>query len=129
MKEYRAEYASILFYWGLPTNRIKILKFNYNTNSTDENENKKSDFQEHCGDIGWCDDCRIEEDDTPREVWKKFHDKNKCTYCDLAVTKRLSVCTNCNHIMHDRCAVIWWEEDKMDQCPSGCGCMCMVRHI
>lgn len=129
LKEYRAEYASILFYWGLPTNRIKILKFNYNTNSTDENENKKSDFQEHCGDIGWCDDCMLEEDDTPKEIWKKFHDKNKCTYCDLAVTKRLSVCTNCNHIMHDRCAVIWWEEDKMDQCPSGCGCMCMVRHI
>ncbi|GME79521.1 unnamed protein product [[Candida] boidinii] len=38
----RSEYASLLYYWGLPVNRVKILKFNYsdkvNTNGYEFND-------------------------------------------------------------------------------------------
>jgi WD40 repeat protein len=125
LREFRSEYASILFCWGLPANRLKILKFNYHSNSIPEYYNKGSDFLEHYGEIGWYDDSKIEEFDIPKVKWEKSHDKNKCNYCQLPVTKRLSVCTKCNHIMHDVCAIEWWEENKMDECPSGCGCECL----
>lgn len=131
LKVYRAEYAAILFCWGLPANRLKILKFNYTHNHSYNAELRyrkgQSDFQEHYGEIGWCDDSKIEMDDTPRTKWKKTQDKKKCHFCELEVTKRLSVCTKCNHIMHDVCSIIWWEENAMRECPSGCGCECLMR--
>lgn len=131
LKVYRAEYAAILFCWGLPANRLKILKFNYTHNHSYNAELRyrkgQSDFQEHYGEIGWCDDSKIEMDDTPRSKWKKTQDKKKCHFCELEVTKRLSACTKCNHIMHDVCSIIWWEENAMRECPSGCGCECLMR--
>lgn len=124
LEDYRRQYASILFSWGLPANRLKVLKFNYSSKS----EASSNDFKEHYGAVGWCEDFKYQATESPLEKWKKFHHKNKCNYCGMAVTKRLSVCSKCNHIMHDSCALEWWETNKMDQCPSGCGCYCL-NHV
>lgn len=163
LKIYRAEYASILFSWGLPASRLKILKFNYNTiaekmepelkmdnmkrkdktkdvkeaENGDEKEKgdytviskKDSDFKEHHGEIGWCEDTRIEDTDSALVKWRKAHDKKKCQFCGQEVTKRLSVCTKCNHVMHEACAIIWWEDNGMRECPSGCGCKCLEKRV
>ncbi|KAG0675710.1 hypothetical protein C6P40_001448 [Pichia californica] len=133
LKIYRAEYASILFCWGLRANRLKILKFNYNNSNNKyeriEYSKNESDYKEHYGEIGWCYDSKISLEDTPQVKWIKTHEKNKCHFCDLEVTKRLSVCTKCNHIMHDVCSIVWWEEDGMAECPSGCGCQCLNQHV
>lgn len=127
LKIFRSDYASMLFCWGLPSNRLKILKFNYHNNFVLGNKSKVSAFEEHCGEIGWCEDAKIEEGDSPHMKWNKTQDKTKCQYCELEVRKRLSVCYKCNHIMHDTCAIIWWEEEGMDECPSGCGCNCIKQ--
>lgn len=123
LRNYRSEYASILFSWGFPENRLKVLKFNYTNNELRNSD----DFKEHCGAIGWYDDIRVNLFDSSHTKWEKTHDKSKCNFCQLTVEKRLSVCSKCNHIMHDTCALVWWVENEMSECPSGCGCSCLSR--
>lgn len=120
LKNYRSEYASILFSWGLPESRLKVLKFNYANN-----RKNTGDFIEHCGAIGWYNDINIKVSDPSCIKWEKAHKKSKCNFCQLAVKKRLSVCSKCNHLMHDTCALIWWVDNEMRECPTGCGCDCL----
>lgn len=96
---YRAEYASILFCWGLPLSRLKILKFNYTS--------KSDEFKEHVGEIGG--------------------DGGICQLCNLHVKKRVVVCARCGHIMHAQCGMEWWQTEI--ECPSGCGCECLKWRV
>ncbi|QPG74437.1 hypothetical protein FOA43_001766 [Brettanomyces nanus] len=119
LKLYRIEYASLLFFWGLPVSRAKILQFNY----TDESETS-DEYIEHRGEIGW-----IKQSQDSYNYRDRLREMKKCHYCLLQVKKRVTVCTHCHHIMHAECAMKWWEREKMMECASGCGCHCLEYKI
>lgn len=136
IKSYRQQYADMLYLWGLPINRLKILKFNY---SDIDKESSLPEFEVHKCLIG------LREKDSGLNLayqgnlpiakvngWEA-HNRRKvknCNYCNLLVSKSLVVCTNCEHVMHSDCAVEWWsQDDHTQECPSGCGCNCLNYRI
>lgn len=145
IKAYREQYADMLYIWGLPINRIKILKFNYpgldnDTHSSDslfdvhkcsyglrkiKNNQKAKSLKltnpiETIGTNAW---------NTNKKGLLKY-----CNLCNTVITKTLVVCINCEHALHSHCAVEWWANDNNDndenvECPSGCGCNCLDHKI
>lgn len=148
IKVYREHYAEMLFLWGLPINRIKILKFNYpNTEDVDPVSNK-SLFEVHSLNFGLRAESRkvgLDKDQivpsttiqTARNnPWNtvKRNELKSCSLCNLIVNKRVVVCTSCEHVMHSDCAVEWWTlnegaEESEQECPSGCSCRCLDYHV
>lgn len=141
-RAYREQYADMLYIWGLPINRIKILKFNY-PGFTNGPKNVESLFEAHKCNYGLR---KIKP--SQKSKITKFHspiktigtnswnmnkkDKLKyCNLCNMLITKRLVVCINCEHVLHSHCAVEWWASDNdFDlECPSGCGCNCLEHKI
>lgn len=114
---YIYQYSKLLFRWGLPLERVKILKVStdfrssYSSQGIPPNNNKKSPYNGVL--THW-----IENNEFGEE---KFLARN-CNYCDLRVTRSSFICGNCQHVLHSSCARIWWEIG--DECPSGCGCNC-----
>ncbi|KAG7192191.1 uncharacterized protein KQ657_001905 [Scheffersomyces spartinae] len=138
IKSYREQYADMLYLWGLPINRLKILKFNY----SDLNLVSSSlpEFQVHKCLIG----LREKYNNTVNPSYQgnlsvstvngwQHHNRQKlknCNYCNLLVTRSLVVCTNCEHVMHSACALEWWSQvEETQDCPSGCGCNCLNYRI
>lgn len=137
-KQYRAQYAEILYAWGLHYERVKILKFNY------ANEGMacgSSNFLENYCQFG----VRFRKNLTllllhpmtpirsaRNNVWnsrQRNHLQN-CALCVSLVTRRAIVCTNCEHIMHPQCAYTWWSgEEEIEECPTGCGCNCLKHGL
>lgn len=143
---YRDQYADILYLWGLPVSRIKILKFNYPEGVSDY----KSPFDVHKGSFGVRNKIKKKNLDNPNirfvspittsliqpQAWNtaKVSALKYCNLCGLLVTKRLVLCNNCEHVLHADCAVEWWpsedeEENDSIECPSGCGCTCLKYRI
>lgn len=127
LKMYRAEYAELLFLWGLPVSRVKFLKFNY---EEDDEKQETSEFREHLGDIGWIQEplesYELDGSQTLNEKnMKRSLQMQRCHYCQEPVRKRLTACSHCFHIMHSECATKWWAQDDTNECPSGCGCHCL----
>lgn len=113
-RNYRTQYAEMLYIWGLPMDRAELLKFNVNLNT----ELDYLHAIEHDAGLDiykgvsnqW-----IESDEYPLS--------RNCCYCNLKVDRLVFVCGNCQHVTHRLCALKWWKID--DECPSGCGCHCI----
>lgn len=161
VKIYREQYADLLYIWGLPISRIKILKFNYP--NVDKIEGYKSPFDVHSGSFGIRKkqgkrNAYVSDDTSARfvtpvttslnqpQAWNssKTNFLKYCNLCGLPVTKRLVICTNCEHVLHSHCAAEWWsteeetvivdgedadEEKELQECPSGCGCHCLSHRL
>lgn len=148
IKRYREKYAEMLFAWGLPLDRLTILKFNYPVESLNKRSEVMPQFNEHRWSYGLrklndasqrdrMDHVMTTLETSLRNAWNS-NERNFLKYCHLCntcVTKRVSVCTNCEHILHAYCAVKWWSHyEKMDdyfeqECPSGCGCKCLKYKV
>ncbi|GME86019.1 unnamed protein product [Ambrosiozyma monospora] len=133
LNRWRSEYASLLYLWGLSVSRAKILKFNYansekdNGSRTNSHNHKKSEnYKEHRGSIGWfASNVNSDEAYEAMNLWEVVQETKSCHLCGLPVTKRVAACIACNHMLHSECAMQWWVEEGMDECPSGCGCKCL----
>lgn len=149
---YRDQYADTLYLWGLPFNRIKILKFNY-----PEKDNRKSEsaFDSHSCGYGFRPRKAMDPNQqllsplTPIPTAKhnswNTRKRNKfqyCGLCGLVVSKRVVLCIHCEHVLHSECASSWWFTEKADEkegnedgshdlqeCPTGCGCNCLDYEI
>lgn len=132
---YRSEYASLLFMWGLPASRTKILKFNYENR---DNQSKTGigsstdEYREHMGQVGWIENGENGYRPSHKHILSanqehrmRLIEKEKCQYCLITVNRMITVCSHCSHVMHAECAMEWWEKEHMDECPSGCGCHCL----
>ena len=133
---YRSEYASLLFMWGLPASRTKILKFNYGGRVEKQSKVKigssTNEYHEHMGQVGWIEDNEISYMpskwhtlDVNQERRMRLIEKKKCQYCLMTVSRMITICSHCGHVMHAECAMQWWEKEHMTECPSGCGCNCL----
>lgn len=138
LKIYRDHYAELLYVWGLPINRIKILKFNYP--EQEKNIEVSSPYEEHKCNLGFRNKSLQDTEShtinaittikcAKKNPWNGNKNKLKyCNLCGLIITKNLVVCINCEHVLHSHCALLWWsdmEEEKTLECPSGCGCQCL----
>lgn len=140
---YRERYADSLFLWGLPFNRIKILKFNYPEKLSEAPS--VSTFGAHTCEYGF----RYRKAPGPNQQllapitsistarnnsWNtsKRNKLQYCGLCGLVVSKRVVLCIHCEHVLHSDCAASWWFSDEGDnepkelkECPVGCGCNCL----
>ncbi|CAG98674.1 Mtc5p [Kluyveromyces lactis] len=113
-RQYRTQYAEILYIWGLPMDRAELLKFNVNLNTEPE----------YLHGI---------EQDSGLDIYKGVsnrwiesnhgHTQQNCSYCGLKAGRLVFVCGNCQHVTHRTCAEKWWKIG--DECPSGCSCDCI----
>ena len=142
IKLYREQYADMLYVWGLPVNRIKILKFNYPDIDKKLEMGYVSPFDVHKCLIG----LRNKTRQNPNQEFHNFvssittaksnawntskrNPLKHCNLCGLIVSKSLVVCTNCEHVLHSSCAAEWWSTNENTECPSGCGCNCLQHTI
>ncbi|ODV77657.1 uncharacterized protein CANTADRAFT_27368 [Suhomyces tanzawaensis NRRL Y-17324] len=144
LKGYRELYANMLFLWGLPINRIKILKFNYPEIDEKKTEAYISPFDVHRCEFGIRSKRRQNHiqpfinsvtliTTSKSNAWNtnKRNILKFCVFCNLMATKNLVLCTNCEHVLHTDCASEWWsgKENNHAECPSGCGCNCLEHTI
>lgn len=128
LEQYRNEYASLLYAWGLYADRVKILKFNHGQAQT-------PGPSESDGRAGWEDceqhlyDAKLSEDGIARNHESINRLKKSCNYCGLVIRKRLFVCVACEHALHADCATAWWSNENQIECPSGCGCYCVQKWL
>lgn len=146
IRSYREQYADILYSWGLPFHRIKILKFNYPEESTSTDSSVNSEVFK-CN-YGFRYRKALNSTQllltpvTPIETARKnawnTRKRNKlhyCSLCSLLISKRVVICTNCEHVLHSHCAASWWsvedpeESSETLECPTGCGCHCLEQRI
>lgn len=115
-RNYRYQYAELLYHWGLPIHRVKLLKFSINKNTKPELVDKLESYNNMNGMYkGVCASWFV---DT-----SGYSVSQHCNYCGLKTKRRIFICGNCQHILHANCASEWWNMD--DECPSGCGCKCL----
>lgn len=114
-RKYIYQYAKLLFRWGLPMERVKILKVTLQSISRRLNNNKYA-----------VDDINGSNSNSIDVTWIATHEPDRfmgnCNYCSLQVKGNMFVCGNCQHILHAECSKAWWEIGN--ECPSGCGCHC-----
>ena len=121
-KSYVYQYSNLLFQWMLPIERVKILKANINIlcNKICENSylqqpfptsNKNTKISSNGVITSW--------------LPKPYNDYTfyNCNYCLLKIVGDAFICGNCQHALHRKCAMEWW--DIGDECPAGCGCNCV----
>ncbi|QBM88513.1 WD40 repeat [Metschnikowia aff. pulcherrima] len=138
--KYREQYAEMLYTWGLPLHRIKMLKFNFPPEHLVE---EKTHDDVHKCSYGSRHRKAFKTQQllltpitpipTARDnAWntRKRNALHYCGYCGLIVSKRVVICTKCEHIVHPHCAAEWWAQDDFGdtiaECPTGCGCACLV---
>lgn len=143
---YRHQYAEMLYAWGLPFHRIKILKFNF----PEENQNCEisSSSDVYKFNFGYRNRNALSANEllvkpiTPiptakNNAWnsKKRNELQYCGICGLPISKRVIVCTICEHVLHSHCATVWWSIDDSEkdcpimECPTGCGCHCLDNRV
>lgn len=144
---YREQYADALYTWGLPIHRVKILKFNYPDDATSLELGSR--YEVHSAAFGY----RYRKALNPNQLllnpitpiatakdnaWntRKRNKLQYCGLCALPVTKRVVICTKCEHILHSHCAAAWWsidedepEDETTTDCPTGCGCSCLDQTL
>lgn len=144
---YREQYAELLFLWGFSINRVKILKFNYADIKNRLQPNAR--YEVHSLAFG----LRSRKALNPNQLlltpitpiasaksnaWntRKRNNLQYCGLCSLQVSKRVVICTKCEHVLHSHCAASWWSTDSDSdediafmECPTGCGCLCLEHSI
>eukprot|EP00818_Percolomonas_sp_WS_P000419 CAMPEP_0117439336 /NCGR_PEP_ID=MMETSP0759-20121206/2513_1 /TAXON_ID=63605 /ORGANISM="Percolomonas cosmopolitus, Strain WS" /LENGTH=1072 /DNA_ID=CAMNT_0005231049 /DNA_START=356 /DNA_END=3575 /DNA_ORIENTATION=- len=91
----RMYYSEILHRWGLDCQRNELLKFVHTTQSKEQALESKSFV---------------------------IVSRVKCSICHVPAKGLCMVCVNCGHGGHFDHMVPWFE--KVDMCPTGCGCAC-----
>ncbi|GEQ67983.1 hypothetical protein JCM33374_g1649 [Metschnikowia sp. JCM 33374] len=142
--EYREQYAEMLYTWGLPLHRIKILKFNYPQGAANSSTNAHYDVHKCSYGARYRKSLNNKQSlitpitpiqSAKENAWntKKRNALQYCGYCGLIVSKRVVICTKCEHIVHSHCAAEWWatddQEDAINECPTGCGCSCLMTEV
>lgn len=143
---YRDQYADMLYSWGLPFHRIKILKFNYPEevkirDSTISTEVYMCNFGFRYRKALSSNQLLLTPvtaiETAKNNAWntRKRNKLQYCGLCNLIITKRVVICTNCEHVLHSHCAASWWSvedieaEAETSECPTGCGCHCLEHRI
>lgn len=142
---YRSQYADMLYSWGLPFHRIKVLKFNYSEEEPDHEVESLDAYKCKFGlryrkaqssnqllitPITSIDTAKSNSWNTRKRTKLQY-----CSLCGLLISKRIVICTNCEHALHSHCAASWWsvesdiEPDESLECPTGCGCQCLDHTI
>lgn len=116
-RRYSYQYAKLLFRWGLPIQRVEMIKVSALTKQNDTEKPLSlfvPDSEDSFGGltIKWIND------DKENVCFQH------CNYCGLKVTRNIFVCQQCEHVMHAACAKEWWKHS--DECASGCGCHCLI---
>mgnify|MGYP001222749156 CR=1 FL=1 len=123
LRSFRLQYAELLYLWGLPVHRVKILKFNINHNTELGfiNSLKTSETSDIYKGV----DSRFVSpfQSVGQHAAYTYAEIHNCCFCSTPVKRRLFVCNLCQHIMHARCSNQWWKEES--ECPTGCGCRCV----
>lgn len=139
LRYYRENYAELLYSWGLPYERIQVLKFNHNNSSQNAlTATGYSDFScQYAIRNKKFHDMKLEllcpispmKLATPN-AWNtvKRSQIQYCSLCNQLASKRVMFCLDCEHILHFECAASWWGEmdatSAGESCPTGCGCNC-----
>ena len=135
---YREIYAHILDVWNLQTACCEILQFNpaqFATQSEapdiahhftyDSNEEQLSNLALEIQQV--CSRCLYPQrllPETPHCLrCRQPLSSPQCLFCHSRIRGQASPCFGCNHILHERCRQILLESD-IQECPSGCGCIC-----
>lgn len=139
LKIYRETYAELLYSWGLPYERIQVLKFNHvskpqnvflTTSYSDfaclysiRNRKFLDAKQELLNPIS---PMKLVSPNAWNTV--KRSQIQYCSLCNQIVSKRIMLCLDCEHVLHFDCAANWWGEvdgsSPGESCPTGCGCDC-----
>lgn len=124
---YRAEYASVLYSWGLHIESLEVLKFNYSIYGGSVRSPTSPDI--------YSAQINFNPINTGSDGFEMMHGTSNllnnrtlshmCQFCSLIVRTRFFQCHNCEHIMHSICAEEWWGDALNTECPSGCGCKCV----
>lgn len=121
-KNYVYQYSSLLFQWMLPIERAKILKVDINIlcNKVRRNSPLQQPFSTFIGNTEMYSNGII-------TSWLRKSPKDytfyNCNYCQLRIVGNAFICGNCQHALHRKCAMEWWNVG--DECPAGCGCNCV----
>ncbi|GMM55586.1 Mtc5 protein [Maudiozyma humilis] len=114
-KRYVLMYAKLLYRWGLPMERVKLLKMCLLSSAADLHDDMFT-----ASDLNRVNNNSIEVNWITSSKTDNF--VASCNYCNLRIKGNMFVCGNCQHIMHMDCAKKWWAIGN--ECPSGCGCHC-----
>lgn len=124
---YILRYADILYGWGMLVTRAELLKHLVRPlPSADGLYDPSVDASQRSG-FGLAITCPGCDQET--EFGTSFCrtcDDNafRCSLCDLTVRGLVSICEVCGHGGHLKCLQEWFSNH--DQCPSGCGCSCIL---
>lgn len=142
---YRDQYSEMLYSWGLPFHRIKILKFNYPEDTHRAEMLLSGDVYKI--NFGYRYRKALSANQllvtpiTPiltakSNSWntRKRNKLQYCALCGLLIAKRVVICTLCEHVLHSHCATSWWSISSNDdettlECPTGCGCQCLDHRM
>lgn len=121
-KNYVYQYSNLLFQWMLPIERAKILKVDIDIlcNKICRNSHLQQPSSTFIGNTEISSNGVI-------TSWLRKPPKDytfyNCNYCLLKIVGDAFICGNCQHALHRKCAMEWW--DVGDECPAGCGCDCV----
>jgi WD40 repeat protein len=123
-KLYRAQYAAILYSWGLEIDSLEVLKFNH----THYRSIRGSSMDIHSAQINFR---QLNQSSEGFEMMQGASNSiinrtlsQMCHYCELIVRTRFLQCPRCEHVLHAQCAEEWWGNGQEVECASGCGCYC-----
>uniref|UniRef100_A0AAZ3NUK4 WD repeat domain 59 n=1 Tax=Oncorhynchus tshawytscha TaxID=74940 RepID=A0AAZ3NUK4_ONCTS len=111
--DFKKCYGEILHRWGLKDKRAEVLKFT----SCPPEPHKGIEFGVYC-----C-HCRSQVRGTQCAVCKRF--TFQCAICHVAVRGSSNFCLSCGHGGHTSHMMEWFR--TQDECPTGCGCHCLLQ--
>ncbi|XP_034143376.1 GATOR complex protein WDR59 isoform X2 [Esox lucius] len=111
--DFKKYYGEILHRWGLKEKRAEVLKFI----SCPPEPHRGIEFGVYC-----C-HCRSQACGTQCAVCKRF--TFQCAICHVAVRGSSNFCLSCGHGGHTSHMMEWFR--TQDECPTGCGCRCLLQ--
>lgn len=132
---YREAYGELLFAWDLPLARCEILKYNGESSSTDSSRFNQSIpsirgtraegtslvFNAHCMSCSCLLSAKHPNSRCPNCL--RASGPPTCLYCNTYIHGLATPCINCGHMLHRSCRQTVLEMG-LQECISGCGCIC-----